>query len=205
MFRHARVRAVVFASWQTSANSTGVHAIACRWSRNALNAWRTLRIALSLACRASELRENLGVLREAALALLREDQRVSVEHVELALRPFDGGRGTARLRGDLGRETRGPFVVPASDGAVEDADLAHGASLAAASVLTRRPGSPRVSGADAEDAALDHARVVVRPGEAGVAERARPMEVDHDFFRLLGRHHRRMLFPYPQSFPGSGV
>src|SRR6266852_4213981 len=136
MFRHARVRAVVFASWQTSANSTGVHAIACRWSRNALNAWRTLLIALSLARRASELRENLGVLREAALALLREDQRVSVEHVELALRPFDGGRGTARLRGDLGRETRGPFVVPASDGAVQDADLAHGASLTAAEVLT---------------------------------------------------------------------
>jgi len=71
------------------------------------------------------------VLREAALALLREDQRVAVQHVELALRSFDGGRGTARLRGDLGRETRGPFVVPASDGAVEDADLAHTASLAA--------------------------------------------------------------------------
>src|SRR5713226_5119256 len=142
MFRHARVRAAVFASWQTSANSTGVHAIACRWSMNALKAWRTLLIALSLARRLSELRENLGVLREAALALLREDQRVAVQHVELALRPFDGGGGAARRRGDLGRETRGPFVVPASDGAVEDADLAHDtdASLAAAPVLTRRRG-----------------------------------------------------------------
>jgi hypothetical protein len=95
-----------------------------------------LPIALSLARRASELRENLVVLREAALALLREDQRVAVQHVELTLRTFDGGGGAARLRGDLGRETRGPFVVPASDGAVEDADLAHGASLTAAEVLT---------------------------------------------------------------------
>src|SRR5207248_10600715 len=80
----------------------------------------------------SELRENLSRLGEAMLLLLREQKRLAVEHVELALRAGHCFSGPACLRSDLGRETRGPFVVPASDGAVEDADLAHGASLTAA-------------------------------------------------------------------------
>jgi hypothetical protein len=74
---------------------------------------------------ASELGEDLGVLGEAVLLLFREEERVAVEHVELALRALERLGGAAGLRSDLGRETRGPFVVPASDGAVEDADLAH--------------------------------------------------------------------------------
>jgi len=84
------------------------------------------------------------VLGEAVLLLLREEERVAVEHVELALRALERLGEAPGLRGDLGRETRGPFVVPASDGAVEDADLVHIASLAAASAPTRRPGSTRI-------------------------------------------------------------
>jgi hypothetical protein len=68
--------------------------------------------------------EDLADLRPAPFALLREDELAVRDHVELAL--------LARLdlravRGpvDLGRETRGPFVVPASDGAVENAHV-HG-------------------------------------------------------------------------------
>jgi hypothetical protein len=37
-----------------------------------------------------------------------------------------------RCATQLGHETRGPFVVAVSDGAVEDADVGHGASLLAA-------------------------------------------------------------------------
>jgi hypothetical protein len=55
MLRHARVRTAVFTSWQASANSTGVHAIARRWSKNAVKAWRTSLIALSLARRRQEM------------------------------------------------------------------------------------------------------------------------------------------------------
>jgi hypothetical protein len=69
------------------------------------------------------------VLGEAALALLREQQLVVRDHVELALRAFDGGSAVLRLSVDLGRETRGPAVIAVSDGAVEDADLGHALSL----------------------------------------------------------------------------
>jgi hypothetical protein len=70
------------------------------------------------------------VLGPAVFALLREEQRLTVVDVELALLALESGGSPAGLRRDLGRETRGPFVVAASDGAEEDADLAHGASLA---------------------------------------------------------------------------
>src|SRR5215208_5426529 len=77
----------------------------------------------------SEQREHLVVLRESALALLREDRLAADEDVELArLTGLDRG-AALRLRVDLGRETRGPAVVAASDGAVEDAHVAHAASL----------------------------------------------------------------------------
>jgi hypothetical protein len=41
---------------------------------------------------AAECRHDLGRLGEAALALLREDERAVAEHVELALRALERGR-----------------------------------------------------------------------------------------------------------------
>src|SRR5262245_11207363 len=58
--------------------------------------------------------------------LLREDDLPVGEHVELALLPRDVDRVVA-VRLQFGRETRGPFVVPASDRAVVDLD-GHGAN-----------------------------------------------------------------------------
>jgi hypothetical protein len=63
------------------------------------------------------------VLGESALPLLREEQAVVGEHVELALRALDGRRLDPRPIRDLGRETRGPPVVAVSDGAIVDLDL----------------------------------------------------------------------------------
>ncbi len=68
------------------------------------------------------------MLGEAPLALLREDELPVGEHVELALRALDDLRVVVRPSLDLGRETRGPAVVAASDGAVVDLD-AHGGSV----------------------------------------------------------------------------
>jgi hypothetical protein len=69
------------------------------------------------------------VLREAALALLREDDLSVTEHVELALRALLD-LGLVLSRGvQLGRETRGPRVVAVSDGAVLDQDAGHGDNL----------------------------------------------------------------------------
>jgi hypothetical protein len=65
--------------------------------------------------------ENLGRLWEAALLLLREDERTVGDDVVLALRPLDRLCVEALLL-QLSRETRGSFVVAASDGAVEDLD-----------------------------------------------------------------------------------
>jgi len=65
------------------------------------------------------------MLGKTSLALLREDERLVDEDVELAL-PTRLDLGLVLgLGGQLGRETRGPFVVAVSDGAVEDADLGH--------------------------------------------------------------------------------
>jgi hypothetical protein len=55
--------------------------------------------------------------------LLREEQALAREHVELALLALDGRRLDPRSVRDLGRETRGPPVVAVSDGAVVDLDL----------------------------------------------------------------------------------
>jgi hypothetical protein len=55
------------------------------------------------------------------LALLGEDEVAVGEHVELRLRAF-ADRRVEPLLVELGRETRGPSVVSASDGAVEDLD-----------------------------------------------------------------------------------
>lgn len=74
------------------------------------------------------------MLGEAAPRLLREDQLAVGEHVELRACSGNGVRGDVELGGDLGRETRGPLVVAASGGAVEDLD-AHGSIVAAARVV----------------------------------------------------------------------
>jgi hypothetical protein len=73
--------------------------------------------------------ENLLVLGEAALALLRKDQVPVCEHVELALRAFRGLGLVLRPLVDLGRETRGPAVIAVSDGAVVDLDARHARQL----------------------------------------------------------------------------
>jgi hypothetical protein len=69
----------------------------------------------------SQRAQNLGLLREATLLLLREDERAAGDHVVLALGPFDR-LGLETLLVQLSRETRSSFVVPASDRAVEDLD-----------------------------------------------------------------------------------
>src|SRR4051794_39367763 len=67
-----------------------------------------------------QAREDLAELRPAALALLREEELVVDQDVELALLARDHLRAVLGAV-QLGHETRGPFVVPASNGAVEDA------------------------------------------------------------------------------------
>ena len=74
-----------------------------------------------------ERREDFGLLGKAPDALLREDELTVRQHVELALRALDDARLDA-VPVQRGRETRGPSVVAASDGAVVDLD-GHAASL----------------------------------------------------------------------------
>jgi hypothetical protein len=66
--------------------------------------------------------ENFSIVGEALLLLLREDRHAVGEHVELALLAGEVG-GLESVLPELGRETRGPSVVAASDGAVQDLDL----------------------------------------------------------------------------------
>src|SRR5207237_10035180 len=65
--------------------------------------------------------QHLAVVRPASLVLLREDERAVGDDVELGLLAF-ANRGVDPVVVQLGRETRSPSVVPASDGAVEDLD-----------------------------------------------------------------------------------
>jgi hypothetical protein len=62
------------------------------------------------------------------LALLREQERPVREHVELAVAALADLGLVLGLRVDLGRETRGPAVVAASDRAVVNLD-AHARAL----------------------------------------------------------------------------
>ena len=65
------------------------------------------------------------MLRKAPFVLLREHERVVNEDVELPL-PARLGLGLVLgLPVQLGRETRSPFVVAVSDGAVEDSNSRH--------------------------------------------------------------------------------
>ena len=78
---------------------------------------------------------DLGVLREPAGLLLREDHLAVDDNVELALGAFLGDGLVLRLGVQLGRETRGPLVVAVSDRAVENADLRHGDKVPGQMVL----------------------------------------------------------------------
>ena len=68
-----------------------------------------------------EQAEDLLLLGKAAFTLLREEELPVAEDVELALLTLGDRSGDALVVQD-GRETRGPAVVAASDGAVLDLD-----------------------------------------------------------------------------------
>jgi hypothetical protein len=88
---------------------------------------------------------DLGVLREPALLLLREDDLLAGQNVELPLAAgLDVGL-VLRLGVQLGRETRGPFVVAVSDGAVEDPHAGHGENLPRQIVLNCSNGCRQLS------------------------------------------------------------
>jgi len=69
---------------------------------------------------------DLGVLREATFGLLREDDLAVGDDVELALRALLDLSLVPGLGVQLGRETRGPCIVPVSDRAVLNEDPCHG-------------------------------------------------------------------------------
>ena len=78
----------------------------------------------------------------AAGALLGEDDLAVADDVELGLLAADRRRVDASVP-ELGRETRGPSVVPVSDGAVEDLDAHRKEPIFTASLRVGRllPGS----------------------------------------------------------------
>jgi hypothetical protein len=70
------------------------------------------------------------MLGKATLFFLGEDHASFPDHVELAL-PAGLDLGLVlRFGVELGRETRGPFVVAVSDRAVEDPNARHDQNLA---------------------------------------------------------------------------
>jgi hypothetical protein len=78
---------------------------------------------------------HLAVVRPSSLGLLREDELAVDENVELRLGAL-ADRGVEPVAVQLGRETRGPFVVTASDRAVQDLD-GHAEIVCMRSVPTR--------------------------------------------------------------------
>jgi hypothetical protein len=73
--------------------------------------------------------EYFAQLGEVPRLLLREDRLAIRDHVELTL-PACHDLGGVAGAGQFGRETRGPFVIAASDRAEEDAHVGHGRTLA---------------------------------------------------------------------------
>jgi len=98
-----------------------------------------------------ERRDDLVVLREAALALLREHELAVPEDVELAVLALERLHVEAESVDQLGRETRSPSVVAVSDGAVVDLD-AHGGKCTARRTVRSCAGGVR-SGCDDHRAA----------------------------------------------------
>jgi hypothetical protein len=76
--------------------------------------------------------------------VFREDELSVADDVELP-RAAGAKRRVEAIRVQLGRETRGPFVVSASDRAVEDLD-AHGVSVQPGSDGAASGGRPRLAG-----------------------------------------------------------
>ena len=72
---------------------------------------------------------DLCVVREAPGLLFRKRGLAVDEHFELAFAARFDLRLVLRLGVQLGRETRGPFVVAVSDRAVEDPHLRHAGNL----------------------------------------------------------------------------
>jgi hypothetical protein len=66
--------------------------------------------------------EDLVLLREAPEFLLREDHPAVGDDVELALLAWLDVGVDAGALANRGRETRGPFVIPASSRAILNAD-----------------------------------------------------------------------------------
>src|SRR5204862_2219932 len=120
-----------------------------------------------------QLGEDLVGLREAPLALLGEDQVAVYEHVELALLALLDPGSVLRPVVDLGRETRGPAVVAASDGAVEDADLRHG-------TMSLPERACRAGDSDLELAPLRSAHAERDEQHDGVREQRRAARAEHD-------------------------
>ena len=88
--------------------------------------------------------EDLSVLREARELLLREDELTVGDDVELGPAALDGLR-LEPFRDQLGRETRGPFVITRSGRAVVDLD-AHAESLTFAPVIEHAVSAEDVAG-----------------------------------------------------------
>src|ERR1051326_8126979 len=102
------------------------------------------------------------------LLLLREDRRAVADDVELA----PGGLARRRveaLASQLGRETRGPSVVTASDGAVENLD-GHRGRVADGRRPAQTEGAPRTTGRSVSVARVStYSRIVARLRAVGRA------------------------------------
>src|SRR5215213_6886363 len=87
----------------------------------------------------------LAALGKTSQLLLGEDELAVAQDVELPLAARDRRR-VDPLRGELGRETRGPAVVPASGGAVVDLDAHRAVTLAlACATIASRPATRRAA------------------------------------------------------------
>jgi GNAT superfamily N-acetyltransferase len=91
--------------------------------------------------------KNFAFFRPAVHLLFRENDLAVADDVELRLLALDR-RGVDPCRLQLGRETRGPCVIPVSDGAVEDLD--HEASLYSREMAAAGGSSPMLTIADAD-------------------------------------------------------
>ena len=114
--RSARTSAAGTASLSTTGTRSRSHRRASR-TRSARGGLHRSRRGSS----APQEREHLAGLGKPMCFALREDEPPVADDVELARLAFADRRVVALLR-QLGRETRGPSVVPVSDRAIQDLD-----------------------------------------------------------------------------------
>src|ERR1043166_6281382 len=105
-----------------------------RRRRTSAKAWPPSAPSGRRASAGADKAEDLAGVRPAPLCLLRENELAVGEHVELRFTSL-ADRRLEGLVAQLGRETRGPFVVAASDRAGEDLD-GHGEIVRARIVPT---------------------------------------------------------------------